>query len=106
MPKHFELIHSQGKDYAKLLEDAAKQVASNYDAGLLRGLADVMRELPAEIERQRGYAVHDASLIADLLRLRTEAAVLFDTLADSMLHNDRVDIPEAARACRAMAAKL
>jgi hypothetical protein len=62
MPNSIELICSQGKDYAKLLEDAAKQVDSDFDAGLLRGLADVMRELPAaldgdraEIERLRAF---------------------------------------------------
>jgi hypothetical protein len=41
----FHLLHGQASSYADLLEDAAKYMPNELDAGLLRGLADKLREL-------------------------------------------------------------
>jgi hypothetical protein len=71
--------------------------------------ADEIERLRRELAEEQLGPTMAQNLRAEVERLmaqNTETAALFDTLADSMLYNDRFDIPEAARACRAMATKL
>jgi hypothetical protein len=67
---------------------------------------DGLERLRAELRQQREYAAHDASLIADLLHIRTEAAAFLDGLAKRLDNPLAKSLPQAAADCRAMAAKL